>query len=713
MNEEKLKEKIIDTVKSYPGKNFRRRELYNLLKVKKLNYNDFKHVLSHLESSGILIRTKGRKFLLPEQVGMITGIFNASKKGGGYVRLPDGESIFIRRGKVNIALTGDTVQVRILKKKRIGPSHAGEILKIIERSTMPILGIFKKYGSTAFLIPQKAGFSRNLLIKNSEEHNASNGDLVLCRMEMPSAGYSRPMCTMYEVLGDPDSPGIDVLAIAKRYELPVIFPEEVLKESENIQSDIAKGILEKRRDIRDMVTFTIDPEDAKDFDDALSISRIDSGGFELGVHIADVSHYIKAESAMDREAQMRGMSCYLVDRVIPMLPNRLSDDLCSLKPSEDRLTKSVFAVIDEKGKVIRHEIANTVIHSRMRLTYEQVQAYIDGNISHGADEITSEVGEALKILSELTDIFIECRNKRGTLDLELPETKVVLNDENKPVDIVKRDRLKAHRMVEEAMLLANTITAETLAKAKVPFLYRIHDKPAEEKLTAFGEIAHSLGYDFDAAKSKDQKYIQHFLLSIQGKEHEHTLNMMLLRSMKKAGYSPRNIGHFGLALEKYAHFTSPIRRYPDLIVHRQIDAYNHGNGDELKEHELSYYDTLGDYLTEREIIIDSAERDSIKMKKAEFMMQYVGEEFEGTVTGIVPAGIFVGLDTFFVEGFIHVSSLDDDYYEMDSAGFAMVGQRKKKRYMIGDRLKVVVASAVKERGEVNFMLIEKIKRKKK
>jgi len=487
----------------------------------------------------------------------------------------------------------------------------------------------------------------------------------------------------------------------------------VLRESENIQSDPGIEILKNRREIRDITTFTIDPVDAKDFDDAISISRIDNGNFELGIHIADVSHYVKDGTAIDIEAQLRGMSCYLVDRVIPMLPERLSNDLCSLKAGEDRVTKSVFVVLDRKGSIIKHELTNTVINSNMRLTYEQVQAYLDSSKKDGAGKITPELGEVLEILSKLTDILIERRNERGALGFEIPEALVVLDEVNKPVDIIKRERLKAHKMIEESMLLANTIIADVLAKAKAPFLYRVHDKPEEEKMVEFSETAHLFGYVFHSPRSQPSKYIRSFLMSLHGELHEKQLNMILLRSMKKACYSTRNTGHFGLALQKYAHFTSPIRRYPDLIVHRQLDAYVLGNSDKRKEHEISYYNTLGSHVTEREIIIDSADRDSIKMKKAEFMKMHLGEEFEGTVSGIIPKGIFVELDKYYVEGLIHVSSLNDDYYEIDSTGIAMIGRNRGKRYMIGDRLKVAVASADKVRGEVDFVLIKKILRNKK
>ncbi len=712
MNREKLKKKTLEMVKSRPGKKFRRRELYNMMRSKQLGYQDFKRVLDGLVEAGEIERTEGRKFALPVQKEVMTGVFTTSRGGHGFVRLPDGETIFVKRGKSGEALSGDTVQIRIPKRGRVGVSRTGVVVSVVERSTKPVIGIFARHGATEYIIPQDKGFLSNLLIKNRGEYPAQEGDLVVCRVEMPVRGFSRHMCVVTEVLGDPEAPGVDVLTIIRRHNLTVVFPEEVLRESEVIPGDLDEDTLAKRRDLRGTVTFTIDPVDAKDFDDAISLSRTETGGYELGVHIADVAHYVKDNSLMDIEAKRRGMSCYLVDRVLPMLPERLSNELCSLKPGVDRLTKSVFATLDETGAITSHEIVNTVIRSSMRLTYGQAQDYLDGKTTDSNDEISPGMGEALSILSELTDVLFARRTDRGAVDLDLPETKVVLDDAGKPIDIIRRTREKAHRMIEEAMLLANTITAEVLAEKKAPFLYRIHDKPSAEKLETFADIAMALGYQFDSRKAHEQEYIQAFLASLKGEKSEQILNMLLLRSMKKAGYSPRNIGHYGLALSTYTHFTSPIRRYPDLIVHRRLDDVILGNGGGI-EHDFGYYEDLGNELTEQEITIDNAERDSIKMKTAEFMEKHIGEEFEGAVSGIIPIGVFVRLDRFFVEGLIHAATLDDDYYEMEPGGVVMSGRHRGRRFTFGDHLRVVVISVVKERGEVNFALVERLDGKKK
>jgi ribonuclease R len=545
-----------------------------------------------------------------------------------------------------------------------------------------------------------------------EELGPKEGDLVVCRAEEEAPAYTHPMCTITEILGPPDAPGMDVLIIIKKHALPLRFPEEVIAESKGIPADLSEEIVSRRRDIRGMVTFTIDPTDARDFDDAVSISRREDGGFDIGVHIADVAHYVPENSAVDLEARGRGMSCYLVDRVIPMLPERLSNELCSLRPDEDRLTKSVFASLDKDGNVLDYEIANTVMHSTKRLTYGQVQVFLDGHPEGIGTDIPPEVGDALRALSDLTDILVRRRMERGALDFDIPETGVILDTEGKPVKIVRRDRFKSHRMIEEAMLLANTITALALGDAGAPFLYRIHDEPDMEKMTDYADIARALGHDFKISRASDPVYLQSYLDSIKDSRNERVLNMLLLRSMKKAVYSPHNIGHYGLALPVYAHFTSPIRRYPDLIVHRQLDRFIIGNG-QKKSRDLSFYEELGSMVTESEIRTDAAARDSIKMKTAEFMQRHLGEEFDGSVSGIIPIGFFVELDDVFVEGLVHVSTLDDDYYEVDDLGVSLIGKNKGRRFMIGDRVRIVVARTNKERGEVDFMVVETPKKRRK
>ncbi len=713
MQEDKIRSMIMDYIKNLDRKKVRRRELYGRLGLKAQNfdYNEFKRIVTDLERSGELVRTKGRTFALPGAKELITGEFFASRHGGGFVRPEEGDSLFIRRDNTAGALPGDIVQARLIRRGHVGLNRVGEIVKILRRTTRPIVGVYRTVGRAAYVSPQEQVYIEDMLVMDAGDLSPKDGDLVVCRAEAEAPAYTHPMCTITEVLGRPGDPGMDVLIIIRKYDLPLRFPDEVIAESKSVSADLTGEVISARRDIRGVTTFTIDPTDARDFDDAISISRREDGGFDIGVHIADVAHYVRENSALDLEARSRGMSCYLVDRVIPMLPERLSNELCSLRPDEDRLTKSVFAALDAEGNVLSWEVDNTVIHSSKRLTYGQVQEYLDGRSETIREEIPPQVGEALHALSDLTDILVRRRNERGALDFDIPETGVVLDTEGKPVKIVRRDRFKSHRMVEEAMLLANTITALALGEAGAPFLYRIHAEPDMEKMADYADIARALGFDFKLSRASEPAYLQEYLDSLKGARTERLLNMLLLRSMKKASYSPHNIGHYGLALPVYSHFTSPIRRYPDLIVHRQIDRYiirRRPSG----PREMAFYEELGAAVTASEIRTDAAARDSIKMKTAEYMHRHLGEEFDGSISGIIPIGFFVELDAVFVEGLVHVSTLDDDYYEVDDLGVAMIGRNKGRRFSVGDRVRIVVSRTEKERGEVDFMIVEGPKRRR-
>jgi ribonuclease R len=704
-----LKERILETLKAHGAKNYRRRELFGMLRIKGLDYSVFKDALAELEESGVIERGRGRKLSLPRPSQVMTGIFVGYRNGGGRVNLPDGERVVIRRSRVGDAMSGDTVRVKLDSGIHVGVSATGMITGIVERSAKPLIGLFQKRGSTLFIIPQDEGYPFHILVKSGSENGAKNGELVSCRFLAPTVGFTKPLCEVTEVLGDPDAPGVDVLAIIKKYELPLAFSPETEQEAASIPSVIPPEEIASRHDLRRTVIVTIDPADAKDFDDAISIERVPDGGFRLGVHIADVSFYVRPDSAMDRDAVQRGTSCYLVDRVVPMLPERLSNGLCSLNPHEDRLTKSVFAEISPGGEITSTSCANTVINSTMRLTYEQVQAHLDGNGKNGVSEITPERGELLKALADLTAILVKRRTERGAIDIDIPEAKVLLDSEGRATGIRKRERLYAHRMVEEAMVLANMVVAQTLGKAQSLLLYRVHGAPDMERLAFFGEIAQAFGYGFDSRRAEDPFYIQTFLKTIQTSEQAHILNTMLLRSLKKAAYSPENIGHYGLALDDYAHFTSPIRRYPDLIVHRQLDSHILTKKPDGTPQTLEHFQELGQHATTREVVADNAERDSIKMKAAEFMTRFLGDRFEGTVSGIMPNGFFVELDDHFVEGLVHVNTLDDDYYEIDRAGISLVGQHTGKTFMVGDRVTVMLIKANKQMGEIDFELVAKKK----
>ncbi len=711
MNEQALKDRIRDLLATAKKGRIRRRELFRMLDEPGLEYDDFKDLLRTMERTGDIERAKGRQFGIPgKTAGTFTGTFSLTRNGGGTIRTAKGESIYVLPRNTGGALTGDTVSARMVSRTKVGMSPTAKVAVILERSTEPIIGVFRQVKRTTFIEPRDTSFKGNLLVKDIGGFDPHEGDVVMAKVTEGVDGFTQPFCIITEVLGPEDSPGVDVLAITRHYKLPIAFPEAVLAEAAALPDDLTPEIIAKRRDIRGLVTVTIDPVDAKDFDDAVSVEKLPDGSWRLGVHIADVAHYVKEGSALDVEAKARGLSCYLVDRVIPMLPERLSNDLCSLRPNEDRLTKSVFTTVDAMGSLSDTDIADTVINSDMRLTYEQVQAFLEGRKEDGAEKITPPVGTLLTELATITNLFIKRRNARGALNFKNPEAHVYLDELGRPLTVVKHEQKMAHRMIEEAMIMANVAVSRTLAARQAPFLYRVHEEPDPVKLALFAEIAEALGHPFAPAKAmNDRTYIQKFLDSLEGSPRERTINMLLLRSMKRAVYSPVNHGHFGLALKTYSHFTSPIRRYPDLLLHRQIDNYLGSRHGRPVEHDLGWYQELGDHVTEREMTSDSAERESVKMKSAEFMKERLGEDYDGTITGVIPAGFFVEIDDFFIEGLVHVSTLYNDYYDLNRTGIALVGKSTGQKFTLGDRVRVKVVAADKNRHEIDFILVKRLK----
>jgi ribonuclease R len=507
-----------------------------------------------------------------------------------------------------------------------------------------------------------------------------------------------------KVLGPLGGPGVDVLSVIYGHELPVDFPEEVENEANALeQRGITEADLEGRTDFRDTLVFTIDPVDAKDHDDALSITRLDNGNWEVGIHIADVSNYVREGTPLDTEALHRGTSVYLVDRTVPMLPHALSSDLCSLVPDKDRLAASVVVQLDDEAKVLRHRLVRSVIRSRHKLAYEQVQLVLDGTNSIDAD-----TDQAIHNLVALSRKLRAQRAERGSLDFDLPEARVVLSPEGKPTDIQKVERLESHRLIEDFMLLANETIARTAAKRRIPFIYRIHEKPDAERLETLKGFVEPFGYRLSSRKALTPKDLQDLLAKVHGKPEENLISTVLLRSMKRARYSEENLGHFGLAARYYTHFTSPIRRYPDLVAHRlSLKAFvdNEAVTDNATAQNLAEIAKLS---SEREQIATEAERDSIELKKVEFMERHLGDEFVGTISGAAAFGFFVLLDDYYVEGLVHVSSMDDDYYVFHEEQYALRGERGGRQFRLGDRVRVLVSRVNLEQRKIDFVLVQQI-----
>ena len=564
------------------------------------------------------------------------------------------------------------------------------------------MGTYRKSKFASYVEPDDHKISREIYIAPEDSKGAADGQKVVVSLSDWEAVDLGPEGKIVEVLGYPDEPGMDILCLIKEYELPLSFPAGVQNELAGLPERVSQGEINQRLDLRDKNCFTIDPVDAKDHDDAVSLEINSNGNYLLGVHIADVSFYVNEDSALDHEALKRGTSVYLVDRVIPMLPEKLSNSICSLKPQRNRLAYSVMLEVTPEGDRVGYEIKRSVIKSRAKLNYDEVQKFFDtGRASKRVEGLQDDLVEMKNLSRKLT----EKRLKQGSLDFDLPEAQVVLGKDGKVQDILEVARLESHRLIEEFMLLANRTVAEHVTRRAVPFLYRIHEEPDPDKMEAFSDFVSTMGHYFKVSGKIRPKRIQTFLKSLEGKPEEELINEVLLRSLKKACYAPEDVGHFGLAFSHYTHFTSPIRRYPDLLVHRLLNEIEQGRYSVERQGKLvRRLPKIGEIASERERLADEAERESIKIKQIEFMEDKLGEEYQGLVSSVVSFGFFVRLDRLLAEGLVRVSSLEDDYYVFDEKGKRWVGRRTRKIYKLGDRVRVQVARVAKEEKEIDFVL---------
>ncbi|HUF89771.1 MAG TPA: ribonuclease R, partial [Gemmatimonadota bacterium] len=581
-------------------------------------------------------------------------------------------------------------------------------IQVLTRARTQVVGTLQRGKRFGFVVPDNARLGFDVYVPEEDLKQATEGQKVVVSIEEWGDGTKSPEGRVIDVLGDPDSPGVDILSIIKSHELDEEFPEEVEKQARQITADF-DAEAKRRLDLREKTVFTIDPHDAKDFDDALSIERLADDLYEIGVHIADVSHYVEEGGLIDAEAYERGTSVYLVDRVIPMLPEHLSNGLCSLKPNEDRLTYSVILKLDGKGTVHDFSFHETVIRSRFRLTYQEAQDLIESRPPR--EELKAIVWE-IQELRRLAKVLRSRRATRGSLDFDLPEAIVELDEEGFPIDIQESVRLDSMRLIEEFMLLANETVAREASRLEVPFVYRVHDRPAPEKIERIRDFVEALGYRMPKPKQGkvDPRIFAELIEQVRGKREEELVNTVILRSMKQARYQVENIGHFGLAAEDYTHFTSPIRRYPDLVVHRRLKKIQSGERWKRdREKQVAGLVKAMDHCSIEERNAVEAERDSIDLKKVEFMERHLGDEFDGTVSGVTSFGLFVRLDKYFVEGLVHLHNLSDDYYEFQEGQFALIGRNTGRRFRLADPVRVRVESVDKDRRQIDFALIEKPK----
>lgn len=637
----------------------------------------------------------------------LIGIFAGHAKGFGFVELLDenGEDIYIPEEETGGAFHGDKVQVALKKENKPGKRREGRVIKILERGTREIVGTFQESAGFGFVVPDNQRFLRDIFIQKENFLGARNQDKVVVEIRDYGTRKRSPEGKIIQVLGNSEEKGIDVLSVAKSCGLPMEFPEKVLNQAERIRESLNEGDFYGRLDLRDVPMVTIDGEDAKDLDDAVSLSK-EGNLFHLGVHIADVSNYVQYSSALDREALKRGTSVYLVDRVIPMLPKKLSNGICSLNAGEDRLALSCLMDIDEKGKVVSHGIAETVIHVNERMTYTDVKKILRKEDQQLAERYR-ELLPMFFQMEELSALLRKRRKKRGAIDFDFPESKIELDENGKPVKIYPYEQNVATRIIEDFMLAANETVAQEYAQAGIPFVYRTHDTPDMEKMEPVLELVHRAGVKVKKSKEEIRpKEVQKILKELEGKESEDFFSHLILRSMKQARYTTECTGHFGLAARYYCHFTSPIRRYPDLQIHRIIKENLRGKMTEAK---MSHYEEILDEVARQSSAMErraeEAERETVKMKKAEYMESQIGETFEGVISGVTDWGLYVELPNT-VEGLVHVNSLMDDYYVYDSAHYTLTGEKKKRSFAIGQKVKVRVAQADARERTVDFVLAD-------
>ncbi|WP_072988513.1 ribonuclease R [Clostridium cavendishii] len=703
-----LKKVLVSFMREEAYKPMDIQELAAIFDISKEEYKMFKKSVRKLEREGVIVRNSRDKYGLPERMGLFQGKLQIHPRGFGFVT-PEGEEdmadIFIPSSFINGAMNGDIVAVRIIKEDVGAKKCEGEIIQVLERANKTTIGVYEDSKNFGFVIPEDKRMQKDIFISKKDTLKARTGDLVVVELTKWAEGDRKPEGKIIEILGKKGDKGIDILTIIKKFGLPEEFPQKVLDFAESIDEEISEKEIARRKDLRNVRMVTIDGEDAKDLDDAVSIERLEDDKFRLGVHIADVTNYVKENNPLDKEALKRATSVYLIDRVIPMLPKKLSNGICSLNPKVDRLTLSCIMVINEKGKVISHEIAETVIKTDERMTYTDVTKILQGSKEEHLTKYDYLVDD-FKAMEELCGILNKKRLNRGAIDFDFAESKIILDENGKPVEIKPYERGIANRIIEEFMLVANETVAEYMFWNNIPFVYRIHEEPDNEKLEKFKEFLYNLGYTVRWNQEVRPGNLQKVIELVRGKKEETVVSTLLLRSMMQAKYSPECSGHFGLAAEYYCHFTSPIRRYPDLQIHRIIKEHLNGKIDERRIKKLvPIVDNASKQSSEMERLAQEAEREVDDLKKAEYMQEKIGEEFEGIISSVTSFGLFVELPNT-IEGLVHITNLDDDYYVYDEARLMLIGERTKKMYKLGDIVKVQCVRVDIPNRQVDFYIVE-------
>ena len=707
---EKLREQLLGLINDPHYNPLKREELALIFNIHPSEMPMFYNFLDELEEDGYIVKTKKGRVMSPNQMGLFVGKFVSHRKGFGFVESDEElvQDLFIPKNDINGALHNDRVMAEIVTPATEDRRAEGKVIKIIKREVTRVVGLFQENKSFGFVVPDDKKFNQDIFIPKRYISGAKNDDKVVCEITVWPQENRKPEGKIVEILGKKGERGVEIDSIIRAHGLPEEFPKKVIDEANFVAGQELEDEIARRLDLRDLDIFTIDGEDAKDLDDAISIEVLPNGNYKLGVHIADVTHYVKEKSKLDKEALKRATSVYLVDKVIPMLPKQLSNGVCSLNPFEDKLTLSCIMEIDAEGKVVKYDIAETVINSKARMTYTEVSDILEKDDEKLKKTFAKQVDDFIAA-EKLARILMKRRQRRGAIDFDFPEAKIILNKNGEVVDIKHYERRISNKMIEEFMLVANETVAEHFFWLQLPFVYRIHETSSVEKMEDLNKFMATFGYHIKGnLEDVHPKEMQSIIEKIKGTKEEESISTIMLRSMKQAKYSPSCIGHFGLAAKYYCHFTSPIRRYPDLQIHRIIkeqlnNKLNNKRQDQLA-HIVEYASTQS---SERERAAELAERDVHDYYKACYMADKVGQQFDGVVSGVTSFGIFVELENT-VEGLIRLANMRDDYYIYNQETYSIIGERSKKTFRIGDSVRIEVDNVNVDFKEIDFKLIEKL-----
>ena len=695
-----LAPKILSYLESHADRAYRAKEISRALGIKNQGrYQALLDAFDHLRDTNQVAVQKGGRVQHRSNDHEAVGRLSVTSQGFGFVAQDDGTEFFVRQARMGTALHGDRVRVALAAQKKNRPAdqkREAEVLEVLERGSPKTVGTFSTTGRSGWVVPDDQRITHDVFVLKENWNGAEPGDKVVVSIDAFQDPKAAPEGRVLQVLGRADAPGVDVLALALAHGAPSDFPKKVEAEAEGIQPGITKKEVARRLDLRDANVFTIDPDDAKDFDDAIHVTDLGSGMYEVGVHIADVSHYVPQGGIIDREAYDRATSTYLVDRVIPMLPEALSNGVCSLRPREDKLAYSCIMTVDGGGNVHSWEIRETVIHSKQRFTYDQAQAVLDGE--------DHPLAEDVRRAGELAETLTKKRMAEGAIDFDVPEVKVLLDAEGKPADVVEKERQAANRLIEEFMLLANRSVAEEASEREVPFVYRIHDQPDRERIKALADYVKTFGHTLPHKDGLvERSKLNDLLNEVKGTPEAPVIEQAAIRSMSKAIYSPDNIGHYGLGFDHYGHFTSPIRRYPDLIAHRILKRTQDQQPGPIPTEEALA--EMSEHCSDREREATEAERESIKLKQVEYAALHLGEEFDGVVVGVTKFGVFVQMTKLLVEGLCHVREMDG-YWEYDERRYTLFNKSSGHRIRVGQACRVKIEAADPETRRVDLAFVE-------